>query len=166
MNAKNVHISEPCHADWEGMKKEGARRFCGDCDKHVHDLSAMTRADAVALLKATPAICVRYTCDEAGEILHRPAPTPAPAAAPAPAPRYGRARRVARFSRAALRGLVGASLAVGAPALASSAPAKIECAEEAGPSVFDRIVEAIKEMVEEAADVLARQNPARIHVSA
>jgi len=145
MNKKNVHISEPCDADWEGMEVEGARRFCGACTKHVHDLSSMTRGDALALLRSTPKLCVRYTCDENGDILHRPEAAPS-----VPRPALTRPRRIARLARAAARGLVGASLAVGAPAAASSAPAKPECAEEAGPSVFERLYDAFVEAVEEA----------------
>jgi len=41
MRSTNVEIVSPCHESWEAMQGEGARRYCGVCQKDVHDLSAM-----------------------------------------------------------------------------------------------------------------------------
>ncbi len=56
------------------MTREGQKRFCGACKKHVHDLSSMTPPEARALLDAPSAegLCVRYLYDQAGNILFRP----------------------------------------------------------------------------------------------
>lgn len=71
MNKKSLPIAEPCHADWETMSGDEARRFCGSCSKHVHHLSAMTRREAHRLLRSDreESLCVRYAHDDAGELL-------------------------------------------------------------------------------------------------
>jgi hypothetical protein len=63
-------IATPCGADWTGMSPRGKARLCGQCDKLVYDLSAMTELDARALLKTRPTegLCVRYLHDATGEI--------------------------------------------------------------------------------------------------
>ncbi|HEX7667308.1 MAG TPA: hypothetical protein VF407_22405 [Polyangiaceae bacterium] len=56
------------------MTKEGQKRFCDACKKHVHDLSSMTPPEARALLDAPSAegLCVRYLYDAEGNILFTP----------------------------------------------------------------------------------------------
>lgn len=85
MAHKNKHASppiltlpEPCHVKWDTMHQqhpEAQRRYCDSCDKHVHDLSSMTKTEAMALLEAKDwDICVNYEVNEAGEMLFRPEP--------------------------------------------------------------------------------------------
>jgi len=51
------------------MDPRGSARFCGRCDKVVHDLSALGEKKARALLESTPqSLCVRYLHDASGEI--------------------------------------------------------------------------------------------------
>jgi hypothetical protein len=72
MKRNELPIVSPCGADWQGMKPQDiASRFCGECNKHVHDLSRMTQVEARKLLSApaTEGLCVRYLHDERGEIL-------------------------------------------------------------------------------------------------
>jgi hypothetical protein len=72
MNCSELPIVSPCGADWQGMtSRDIATRFCGECKKHVHDLSRMTQAEARRLLAApaTDGLCVRYLHDERGDIL-------------------------------------------------------------------------------------------------
>jgi hypothetical protein len=72
MKRNELPIVSPCGADWQGMKPQDiASRFCGECNKHVHDLSRMTQVEARRLLAApaTEGLCVRYLHDERGEIL-------------------------------------------------------------------------------------------------
>jgi hypothetical protein len=56
------------------MTKEGQKRFCDSCKKHVHDLSSMSLPQARALLAApsTDGLCVRYLYDETGTIQFKP----------------------------------------------------------------------------------------------
>jgi hypothetical protein len=56
------------------MAGDGVVRLCGECGKHVHDLSAMTEAEVLARVR--PGMCVRYTADPDGQIRHRPPAEP------------------------------------------------------------------------------------------
>jgi hypothetical protein len=79
MRADDVRIADPCPEDFDAMhpdRPHGAtRRFCDRCTKHVHDLSAMTEAQARQVLAGTSRerVCVRYLHDDEGRILFRPA---------------------------------------------------------------------------------------------
>lgn len=78
-----VRLAFECPMRWEKLARvasgqhpngrDDERRFCHACNKHVHNLSAMTRAEAEALVRddATP-ICVRVEVDAAGRSIHRP----------------------------------------------------------------------------------------------
>ena len=71
MRTKQLSVPEPCGADWDQMEASGNRRHCSECDRHVHDLSALSEAAADALLATTPDLCVRYSESAAGEILFK-----------------------------------------------------------------------------------------------
>lgn len=56
-----VKVVAPCHEDWDTMRGNDEVRFCSHCAKDVHNLSAMTRAGAEALIrKSGGRLCVRY----------------------------------------------------------------------------------------------------------
>ena len=75
MNRDQVVIRTPCGADWDSMDPRGNARFCGSCEKLVHDLSAMTELEARALLgHSTEQLCVRYLYDVTGQIWFQPRP--------------------------------------------------------------------------------------------
>jgi hypothetical protein len=51
------------------MDPRRSARFCGQCEKVVHDLSSMTEMQARALLRgSSESLCVRYLHDATGEI--------------------------------------------------------------------------------------------------
>lgn len=81
MNRSDLPIASPCGADWDAMIADGPKRFCGDCKKHVHDLSRLTEIDARRLLAspATEGLCVRYLYDEAGRVRFAPEEAAEPA---------------------------------------------------------------------------------------
>lgn len=96
-------IRTPCGADFDKMDPRGTARFCGSCEKLVHDLSAMSERKARALLStSSEALCVRYLHDATGEIWF----------APERRPLIG-GDRLARGKR----GLAAAALLAAAPAL-------------------------------------------------
>jgi hypothetical protein len=70
MNTSEVPIASPCGQDWTTMKPGDKGRYCGACKKTVHDLSALTKREARALLAAptTEGLCVRYLYDAHGDI--------------------------------------------------------------------------------------------------
>ena len=56
-----VQVKSPCTEDWNEMVGNGEVRFCSHCSQHVHNLSAMTRREAEALvLKSNGNLCIRY----------------------------------------------------------------------------------------------------------
>lgn len=56
-----VNIAEPCPADWAQMVGDDQQRFCGLCQRQVHDLSAMSADNAQQLLCTTACrLCVQY----------------------------------------------------------------------------------------------------------
>jgi hypothetical protein len=75
-----LRIASPCDADWDEMRpvtaSDGARaRFCGSCEKNVYDLSAMTRADAMALIERHEGrCCVRFYQRADGTVLTEDCP--------------------------------------------------------------------------------------------
>jgi hypothetical protein len=73
MRTSQVNIDSPCHESWEAMDGDEERRFCGVCQKHVHNLSAMRHDEAKALLRETAGehLCVRYTSESDGTLRFR-----------------------------------------------------------------------------------------------
>jgi hypothetical protein len=73
MRSTDLEIASPCHENWDAMRGEGSRRFCGVCQKDVHDLSALAQDEAHALLRehAGEALCVRYTSETDGSLRFR-----------------------------------------------------------------------------------------------
>jgi hypothetical protein len=51
-------IASPCTESWEAMTGDDKKRFCGICNKHVHDLGTMKREEAAALVRGG-GVCVR-----------------------------------------------------------------------------------------------------------
>jgi hypothetical protein len=66
-----IDVASPCDEDWSRMAGEGAVRRCEACAHEVHDLSAMRREDAHALLQSRgeARLCVRYRVDASGELI-------------------------------------------------------------------------------------------------
>lgn len=79
MQATDINIETPCGQDWQSMKPGDRKRFCGECKKHVHDLSSMTQNEAREVLQSRPTegLCVRYLYDANGDVVFRGAPMPA-----------------------------------------------------------------------------------------
>jgi|GEM_PF-748714 len=73
MRNTSLPIASPCHESWDAMHGDDARRFCGSCQKDVHNLSAMAHAEAQALLreKSGEHLCVRYSSESDGTLRFR-----------------------------------------------------------------------------------------------
>ncbi len=60
---EDVTVATPCDASWAEMEGDSDTRFCGRCEKYVHNLSMMSRKEAEAVLTAATAerreMCVR-----------------------------------------------------------------------------------------------------------
>lgn len=71
MKRDEARIRTPCPAEWDDMRGDDTHRHCDTCDKTVHNLSAMTEAEARAVV-APKGVCVRYELDTGtGRIRHR-----------------------------------------------------------------------------------------------
>jgi hypothetical protein len=68
MATLHLPIAAPCSEPFAGMSGDEHARFCGKCQKTVHDLSTRTEQEARALLRerAGQRLCVRYLRDTAG----------------------------------------------------------------------------------------------------
>src|SRR5438874_9874921 len=56
-----ISVKEPCPATWDSMIGDEKRRFCTHCNRHVHDLSALTTAEAADLIcQSAERLCIRY----------------------------------------------------------------------------------------------------------
>ena len=71
MKHQLVNVEDRCDANWRDMQRGDKSRFCSDCKKSVHDLTAMTKIEASAFLakNATQELCVRYLHDEMGHLV-------------------------------------------------------------------------------------------------
>ena len=56
-----IRIESPCDADWDSMTGNDQVRFCSHCNLSVHNLSEMTRHEALRLVRNSGGrLCVRY----------------------------------------------------------------------------------------------------------
>ena len=71
-------FDSPCDADLDSMPSfdGGRRRFCSDCMRSVHNLSAMTRSEARAFVQDNPGACMSYTRGADGRLIFKRAPAP------------------------------------------------------------------------------------------
>jgi hypothetical protein len=65
--ARQLTIANPCRESWNAMEGGDTLRFCGACNRSVHDLSALTRRQAADLFtKNSGKLCGRISYDERG----------------------------------------------------------------------------------------------------
>jgi hypothetical protein len=67
---EQIRMAEPCGVMWDRMDGDERVRFCGECRKNVYNLSAMSRAEAEALVFETEGrVCVRFYKRRDGTVL-------------------------------------------------------------------------------------------------
>jgi hypothetical protein len=65
-----VQIASPCQADWNAMQGDDRSRYCGQCQKHVYNLSEMSRPEAEKLVfEREGRLCVRFFRRQDGTVL-------------------------------------------------------------------------------------------------
>lgn len=65
-----LKIASPCHEKWEDMVGDERTRYCGKCQKDVHNISALARAEAEAFLESVASsVCVRMYKRSDGTVL-------------------------------------------------------------------------------------------------
>lgn len=56
-----IRVASPCPMSWDAMKGDDRVRFCGQCSLNVYNLSALTEAEAQALVREKEGrLCVRF----------------------------------------------------------------------------------------------------------
>lgn len=72
----DIGVAAPCTADWNTMRGDERRRFCGDCKQNVYNLSGMSAEAAKALIRAHEGrLCVRFHRRADGTVLTNDCPT-------------------------------------------------------------------------------------------
>ncbi len=57
----SIEVKDECLEDWNEMTGSDTARFCGHCDLNVHNVSALSRKQAMRLVRQSNGrICVRY----------------------------------------------------------------------------------------------------------
>lgn len=66
----NIRVASPCSASWEEMEGDDRSRFCRQCRKNVYNLSAMSAAEAEALVREKDGrLCGRFYHRRDGTLL-------------------------------------------------------------------------------------------------
>ncbi len=64
-----IPIVKPCTADWNHMAGDDRKRICAHCDKHVHNLSALTPRELAKFVENRDGTeCIGYVYREDGSI--------------------------------------------------------------------------------------------------
>lgn len=107
-------VNTPCTAEWDSMAGNEQVRFCTHCEKSVHNLSAMTRKDALRLVRdSAGGLCVRFHSAPSGRTLHEPAT---------------KLHLITRRASKMAAGAFGAAVALGASVLAQTPSGRQEVA--------------------------------------
>ncbi|HEV3167689.1 MAG TPA: hypothetical protein VGZ22_27035 [Isosphaeraceae bacterium] len=94
-----VRIASPCQASWAAMAGDDRVRFCGLCQKHVYNLSAMPADEAAVLIvEKEGQLCARLYRRRDGTVLTADCPVGA---------RMSLRRRVRRLAACAVVGVAG-----------------------------------------------------------
>lgn len=65
-----IQVASPCHVAWDSMQGSDLVRHCGQCQRHVYQLSALTRPEAEALVQQHEGrLCVRFFRRTDGTVL-------------------------------------------------------------------------------------------------
>jgi len=67
---ETLSVASPCHAPWGNMSGDDRVRFCGECRRHVYNLSEMSRSEAESLVQCTEGrLCVRFYQRSDGKVM-------------------------------------------------------------------------------------------------
>lgn len=66
-----VQIKTPCPMNWDEMDGDASRRFCGHCQKHVHNFSEMDADSVTELLGSGQSVCAKIRKRTDGSIVTR-----------------------------------------------------------------------------------------------
>lgn len=123
-----IRIESPCDADWDSMTGNEQVRFCEHCNLSVHNLSEMTRQQAVRLVQnSNGRLCVRY--------VRRPEDIGKPAALPVQL--YSVTRRASRIAAGAFTAVLSLSAAAAAQTPSSGGDSNAAAVQAAIPNAAE-----------------------------
>lgn len=61
-----ITVAQPCSEAWEQLRGNDQIRFCQRCEKHVHNLSAMTEDQVETLFRTSTDLCIRAVVNDDG----------------------------------------------------------------------------------------------------
>lgn len=65
-----IRVAAPCRADWNAMQGNDTTRYCSTCEKNVYNISMMSRAQAMELIKEKEGqLCVRFARRRDGTLI-------------------------------------------------------------------------------------------------
>ena len=65
-----IRVASPCHEPWASMQGDDHVRHCDRCDRHVYDLSSLSRLEAERLVtEREGGVCVRFYRRADGTVL-------------------------------------------------------------------------------------------------
>ena len=82
ISLEQIRIASPCPVEWDTMTGDDRVRFCGECRLNVYNIAAMTRPEALALVReAEGRVCVQLYRRPDGTVLTSDCPVGLRAAA-------------------------------------------------------------------------------------
>src|SRR4051812_16250421 len=70
-NNFDFKIKNPCPKNWDEMVGDSRKRFCSECQLHVHNLSTLTESETQKLIQNPGRLCVAYFQDSKGGVLKK-----------------------------------------------------------------------------------------------
>ena len=72
-----IDVAAPCRVSWDAMQGDDRTRHCGQCELQVYNLSGMSHAEAVDLVRRSQGerVCVRFYRRADGTVLTSDCPT-------------------------------------------------------------------------------------------
>ncbi|MGC4071849.1 MAG: hypothetical protein QM760_04915 [Nibricoccus sp.] len=67
-----LRIDKPCSQNWESMAGDDRRRFCAQCQHHVHNLSQLTEREIQKILNTDGRVCGMLVRDPFGRLITKP----------------------------------------------------------------------------------------------
>ncbi len=75
ISLQTITVADPCQVSWDTMQGDDVVRFCLECQRHVYNLSEMSRSEAERLVEETEGrLCVRFYRRADGTFLSRRCP--------------------------------------------------------------------------------------------
>ena len=69
-----IQIKTPCPMNWDEMDGDKSKRFCGHCQKHVHNFAEMEATEVDQLVSSDQSVCAMIRRRTDGSIVTKTTP--------------------------------------------------------------------------------------------